>query len=73
MESWMGLGSKNGDETARGQKTTESDAKALDFHSKKESLGSHKKSKSKQKQNIQPVSILKSPKYSTKSEVVTVD
>jgi len=75
MESWVGLGSKNKNETSSFQKTREKEGSANDFsvNNKKNVVVSHENQKPKQQQQNQPVSILKSPKYSSTSKPVTVE
>jgi len=73
LKSWMGLGSKKGAQTSNDQKTTnkEGNASELKIESKNDVLDLQKKIKSNQLQQKKPVSILKSPKYSSKSQILT--
>eukprot|EP00535_Pseudo-nitzschia_heimii_P010601 CAMPEP_0197177348 /NCGR_PEP_ID=MMETSP1423-20130617/2982_1 /TAXON_ID=476441 /ORGANISM="Pseudo-nitzschia heimii, Strain UNC1101" /LENGTH=598 /DNA_ID=CAMNT_0042626881 /DNA_START=69 /DNA_END=1865 /DNA_ORIENTATION=+ len=75
MESWMGVGSKSGNESKNDQKIADrdADAEAMDLDRNNKGPGSHKNTKSKHGQPKDPVSILKTPKYSKKSQAPRVE
>lgn len=75
LESWMGLGSKNKNITSNDRKTRGREGRAdkIIINKKNNEVASNQKQEPNQRKQNLPVSILKSPKYSSKSQVVTVE